>query len=195
MPKKPFIPAGSRPLAFLDVETTGLDTALHEVIEIGILRGEDPAPQEWHSLVKPERLEVAEQRALEINGYATNPDRWNGAPTMAEVGAEVVKTLEGCVIIGQNVSYDLDILKRCLQRAGVDVSALPWRKLDTMTLSYEHLIPLGLQGLGLQAVRRFLGWSEEGAHTAMGDVRDTRNLFHLLLRATQEDLKKLVRQG
>lgn len=49
-----------------------------------------------------------------------------------------------------------------------------------MTLAYEHLVPKGLGSLSLDRIRGFLGWSHDGAHTAMVDTRDCRRLFHEL---------------
>ena len=187
----PFVPAGKRPLAFLDCETTGLDTYHHEVVEIGIIREDlDGTLTEWHTLVKPERPEKGEEIALKISGYAENPDRWNKAPLMADIGAEVLTQLKGCVIVGQNVSYDLAILEQCLKRSGVNTEMLPYHKIDTVTLIFEHLVPCGLGALSLGKAFKFLGWTQDNAHTALGDARDVHRLYHTLIRASNEDRKR-----
>jgi hypothetical protein len=41
------------------------------------------------------------------------------------------------------------------------------------------LYPLGLKSTGMDAIREFLFWDTEGAHTAMKDARDVMNLFEL----------------
>lgn len=166
-------------LAFIDTETTGLDPSKHEVIEIAFHIVEDGKLLHWfQSKIRPQRIEDADQKALEINGYAANSESWSQAPTMEEVGPVILPLLRGCILVGHNVSFDEEFLKQNLQRASV-LGKIPYHKIDTVTLVYEHLFPLGLQKASLDSVRDFLGWPKEGAHTAMRDVSDTRNLFEL----------------
>lgn len=166
-------------LVFIDTETTGLDPSKHEIIEIAFQVVEEGRVLHWfQSKIRPQKIEDAEQKALEINGYAANPDAWSQAPTIAEVGPVIIPLLTGCILVGHNVSFDEEFLKQNLKRAGVP-GKIPYHKIDTVTLAYEHLFPLGLQKSSLDSVRDFLGWSKEGAHTAMKDVSDTRNLFEL----------------
>jgi DNA polymerase III epsilon subunit-like protein len=97
--------------------------------------------------------------------------------------------LEGCILAGHNVGYDADILKANLERTNIPMRRFPWHKLDTVTLAYEHLVPLGVPNLKLTSCCDFIGvrLTEEDAHTAMGDVRATRQLYHALARANAID--------
>ena len=170
-------------LAFLDTETTGLSPQKHEILEIALLIEEEgKEPQALHYLIKPERLEDAQPEALKINGYAASPERWKGAPSLKEVGPQLVEALKGAVVVGHNVGFDLSFLEEGLKRSGV-AGRLPYHKIDTVTLVYEHLQPLGLKRVSLDKTREFLGWSKEGAHTALKDAKDAQRLYHLLLRA------------
>jgi len=170
-------------LAFLDTETTGLNPNDHEVIEIAIIVEEEgKEDRAFHSLILPERLARAQPEALRINGYASAPERWEAAPRMAEVGAEIETLLKGAILVGHNVGFDASMLDSSMRRVGLD-PRLPYHRIDTVTLAHEHLRPLGLQKLSLDSIRDFLLWSREGAHTAMKDAQDARRLYHLLLRA------------
>lgn len=172
-----------RPLCFVDTETTGLDPAVAEVIEIAITRREpDGRESRYYTLVAPENIKTASPKALEINGYAENPSRWDKAPLMSEVGPEIIAFLEGGILVGHNVAFDERMLVANLKRAGVP-GRVPYHKIDTVTLVYEHLFPKGLKRASLGSVREFLGWSEEGAHTAVKDVEDAMRLFDLLWRS------------
>ncbi len=167
-------------LAFIDTETTGLDARKHEVIEIAMIIVENGRTiHRFESKIKPVRIELADARALEINGYAKNPQAWDLAPTLKELGPDLALMLEGCVLVGHNVSFDEEFLKQNLIREGVKAK-IPYHKIDTVTLAFEHLRPLGLKRVALDSVRDFLGWSKVGAHTAMKDVEDTKKLFDLL---------------
>ena len=167
-------------LAFVDTETTGLDPDQHEVIEVAIILVQDGKTlHTLHRKIKPQHLELADKKALEINGYAANPDAWALALPMREVGPDIVSLLQGAVLVGHNVGFDEVFLRQNLARAGVK-GKVPFHKIDTVTLAFEHLHPLGLKRVALDSIRDFLGWTKEGAHTALKDTEDTKKLFDLL---------------
>jgi DNA polymerase-3 subunit epsilon len=178
-------PIGDRPLAFLDTETTGLNPQEQEVIEIAVIKEwPDGRLEEWETKIKPQRIETAHPRALAINGYADHPQDWEDAPTFDEVAAVIVAKLDGCVIVGHNPKFDLGFLQAGLDRVGSH-GRLPYHAIDTVTLVYEHLVPKGCPSLSLDVVRKFLGWSHDGAHTALVDTRDCRRLYHELTSAAR----------
>ena len=169
-------------LAFIDTETTGLDPEIAEVIEVAIIRVEPgKIPEYFETRIKPERIEFAHPKALEVNGYAADPSRWDNAPLMSEFGELIVNTLKGCTLVGHNVAFDEAMLNANLQRAGIH-RRVPYRKIDTQMLAMEHLYPLGLERTAMDAVRSFLSWDKEGSHTAMKDAKDARKLFNLTWR-------------
>lgn len=169
-------------IAYIDTETTGLDPRVHEMIEIAII--DDTG--EWSTKIRPVRLDVAEQEALDVNGYT--PAAWADAPLLATVAPEIADRLSGrdLLLCGHNVAFDLSFIVASLERAGVATDRIAWRAIDTMTLAHEHLVP-GLPSLSLDAIRRHLGWSMEGAHSALQDARDARRLHQMLTRATWLD--------
>jgi len=177
------------PIIFVDTETTDLDPNTSAVIEVGMIRREaDGTETRFHTLIKPTEKELADAhpRALEKNGYAADSSRWDDAPAMSEAGPRIVAFAEGAkTICGHNVSFDENMLKAAFKKHGVE-GRIPYRKIDTVTLAYEHLFPLGLGKASLDSVRSFLGWSREGAHTAMKDTEDAMKLFNLLWRMTPE---------
>jgi DNA polymerase-3 subunit epsilon len=169
-------------IAFIDTETTGLDPSRAEVIEFAAVKvSEDGTEEVFHTLVCPQRIDDADVRALEINGYARHPERWDTAPTMAEVGPQILAFLKGTVICGHNVAFDEAMLNANLAKAGAK-GRIPYHKVDTVTLAYEHLVPLGLERLSLDSIRAFLGWSKVGSHTAMKDAEDVQRLYNLTNR-------------
>lgn len=166
----------SKPFAILDVETTGLDPAKHEIIEIAVKSPHGT----FHSLVKPQRLGQAEPKALELNGYAANPDRWHNAPMIEEVLPKVMAHLEGCLMVGHNVSFDKGFLAAAHEQTFG--KGLPfYHAFDTVTLAMEHLPDLGR--FNLNVVCTVLGVTNEGAHTALADVLRCEKVLHKLLMA------------
>jgi DNA polymerase-3 subunit epsilon len=173
-------------IVFIDTETTGLVVGQHEVIEVAIItEHEDGTVERWESKVAPQRIEDAHPRALEINGYT--PEAWEGAPTASEVAPAVSERLKGAVVCGHNVNFDIRFLTALLSNAGIEQELSHRGVIDTITLAHEHLKPTGLRSVSLINCRRWLGWSEAGAHTALADAEAARRLYHSLLRATDED--------
>ena len=169
-------------LAFVDTETTGLNPEIAEVIEIAIIRVEPGSPPTYYqTLIRPERIELAHPKALEINGYAANSERWDDAPLMSDVGDFIVDTLKGFTLVGHNIAFDETMLNANLYRASIH-RRVPYRKIDTQMLAMEHLYPLGLKRTSMDSIRTFLDWDAEGAHTAMKDAKDAKKLFDLLWR-------------
>ena len=171
-------------LIFIDTETTGLKAGKHEVIEIAILtETPDGEVEEWSTKIKPRRIEEAHPKALEINGYAANSEAWDDAPDLSEVAPIVAEKLRKGTIIGHNPKFDIRFVEAMLKEAGIE-SRISHHVVDTVTLAHEHLTPCGIKNRKLDTIRDFFGWSAENAHTAMQDVRDTRYLYHKLIRAT-----------
>lgn len=185
-----FIPVGRRPLAFIDTETTGLNAAVHEVIDVAVVFDRDVAERlrlrdltfqddyaYFATRIKPERLEVAEEKALEVNGYTA--EGWASASDAVSAVKVLQVILKDVVCCGHNVGFDTDFLQNTIRRTGSSFR-MDYHKVDTVTLAYEHLIPAGLERLSLDTIRDFLGWPKDGGHAALKDALDARRLYKLL---------------
>ena len=73
------------PWSSLDLETTGLDPLIHEVIDIGAVRV-DQATLEieatFSAKIQPLHIELASPIALEVNGYT--PEAWKHAVNQSD---------------------------------------------------------------------------------------------------------------
>lgn len=166
------------PLLFVDIETTHLASTTGEIIEIAIIKEHrDGKIEHFHSKVKPSHIHTASPRALEVNHYI--PLEWKDAPTWKEVAPVVAKWLNYGVIVGHNVSFDWNYIDHHCRLAKVE-QRISFSKIDTQSLCWEHL---PVRGVSMDRIRRFFGWSMEGAHTAMKDAEDCRRLFHTLSRS------------
>jgi DNA polymerase-3 subunit epsilon len=167
-------------MIYLDTETTGLDPLQgHEIIEIAIVTDYDDGTTEyWECKIKPRRLDLADPRALEVNGYSQ--ELWKDAKDMRDAIIDIGVRLQKGLVVGYNPHFDWQFIKHHLRAYGLEPSHRI-RLIDTMVLVHEHLTPKGLRGLSLDAVRDFLGWEKSHAHTAMGDTLDCRKLYNMLL--------------
>ncbi len=171
------VPLLQRPLAFLDVETTGLKPGHHEITEIAIDHSKYGT---WSCRVRPRFLDRAEQRALEIQGF--NETDWEGAPTFGAVAGKIIEWTENTILIGHNIAgFDIPMLHGCFEMAELSSRDISRAVVDTMTLAIEHLVPKGLKSLSLRAVCDFLKISNEGEHTALADVMRVKDVYEKLV--------------
>lgn len=186
------IPLANRPLAFVDTETTGLDPTKHEVIDVAVVFDREVAERlkiphltyedayaYFSSKVRPERIEDAEPKALEVNGYT--PEAWVDAPSRAEVAAKLIQILPDTLMCGHNVNFDKSFIQAMIRAAGFDFR-VDYHSIDTQTLAYTKLVSKGLTRLRLDAIREHLGWPTKGGHAALKDALDCRKLYHTLVQ-------------
>ena len=151
------------------------------MIEIAIIIVNDEGKKQWwHKRIAPNHIATADPVALEINKYSA--EQWADAPTFANIADVLGIMLDGGVLIGHNVAFDIDFIQRAFKRCNHRVPRL--RGVDTITLVHEHLTPLGCPGLSMDTVRQYLGWVRPTAHTATTDVYDVYTLYNLLVRAS-----------
>ena len=168
---------------FVDCETTGLDPKKHEIISICMMTYEgSECIDRWAALIHPQKIETADPKALEINGYCKAA--WTGAWEMGaaiQMIAQKMKQPDTC-FVGYNPGFDMSFIRTALESYGYKLKRL--RMIDVMTLVNEHLIPLGLHSMSLDNTRRFLGMSLDANHTALQDTKDTIQIYFMLSRAT-----------
>lgn len=171
-------------LAFIDIETSGLDPHKHEILSFAAIVRSPLGDRAAHFKIRPEHIETAEAQALSVNGYT--PEKWADAISTDVAAPAIEHALERSILVGHNVAFDIafirEFLKKyrpeSLQRLG------RMRSLDTMTLAYEHLAPCGLDSLSLMDICNFLGISNEGEHDALTDVRRCMSVYDTLLRSS-----------
>lgn len=175
----------SEQVMWFDTETTGLDTSLCGIVEVGaIFQNPGQKTQKFEQLANPFASADGSARAVEVSDYAF---RVNGIdkeslgqhPSIDNVVTELDSFVQDkCVIAGWNVSgFDIPMLKAAYERAG-----LRWRYhyhvIDVMNVAkwMQHMGKLRSHKMGLQAVAEFLGIdsSQYGdAHRALADVWTT----------------------
>ena len=163
---------------FIDIETTGLNPAVHEIIEIALIIEGEEGLHRFSTKIKPKFIEHAEPRALEVNGFSF--EEWRDAPYDMEVAEEIASLIQGCTLIGHNVNFDAEFLEEMLHKCGCKYAPRR-RKIDTITLAHEHLYFWPAHSLS--SLRLFFGISTIGEHRAMKDCQDMRDIYYRLLRA------------
>ena len=179
-----------RNLAFIDLETTGLDPDRHEIIEVGgIIVRQSVGPngerlfeviEEFEYKVKPEHLETAEPEALRINGY--NDLEWLFAAELKAVMQIIADKTMDCVMVGQNVFFDWSFLKEAFAKTGV-VNRMHFQRLDLISMVFaKHHDDEALERFNLGALAKYFGVENEKAHSALADIRATFEIYKKLLK-------------
>ncbi len=108
----------SLPVAFIDVETTGLDPAVNRIAEIGVVTVDGDDAAEWTTFI------------AQPNGQSRRPGSADGlvepseiaTPCFKDIAVELEKRLAGRLLIAHNARFDYAFLKAEFQRVRVDFS-------------------------------------------------------------------------
>ena len=161
-----------RPLVFLDTETTGVKADRDRIVELAVLRIA-PDGEVFERMRRYNPGIPIPQEATEIHGI-TDADVAD-EPSFRRTAVSLSKLLAPCDLAGFNLrGFDLPILLEEFRRAGVrfDVEG---RRLIDMQVIFHTEEPRDLSA----AVGKYLGRDHDpdDAHTAMGDVRATAEVF------------------
>ena len=109
-----------RPLAFVDLETTGATATADRITEIGIVEVDaDGTVREWQQLVNPGmRIPPFIEQLTGISNEMVA-----AAPPFEAVAAEAMKRLEGRLFIAHNARFDYGFLKNEFKRLDVTFRA------------------------------------------------------------------------
>ena len=152
-----------RPLAVIDLESTGVDAARSRVVEVAVVKlTPGKAADVFHRLVNPRGPIPA--AATAVHGVADADVA--AAPTFAETAPELAALLGGCDLAGFGAATsDLPLLAAEFARSGVRFAVSGRAVLDALDL-YRRLEPRDLA----HAVRLYLGRGHAGAHSALADA-------------------------
>jgi|SRR3989344_1900584 len=176
-------------LAFIDLETTGLNLDRHEIIEIGcVVARQVPQPGRGAALeiiseldlkVKPEHLETAEPEALRINGY--NDSDWLFAVSLEQAMKALVEKTNGAMMISHNITFDWPFLQHAFAKTKVLNKMLSVR-LDLLSMAFAKLYHKEeVQRFNLKFLADYFGIKNENAHTAMSDIKASIEIYKKLL--------------
>ena len=150
------------PVAFVDLETTGMTASGDRVTEVGIVRIDGGRATEWTSLVNPEcSIPPAIQALTGITHSMVA-----GAPTFADIASEVATRIAGCVFVAHNARFDYGFLKHEFGRLGQAFTA---KVLCTVKLSRRLFADAARHNLDSLIERH--GLSSDDRHRALGDAR------------------------
>jgi DNA polymerase III subunit epsilon len=171
---------GDRPLAVVDLETTGFAPGGERgdrVVEVAVVRvaPDGRIEDEWVTLLDPGR----DVGPTWVHGISQAMVA--GAPDFASVAGELLDRLAGAVVVAHNAAFEDGFLSWEFTHAGLDVPPLP--ALCTMRLARQVVESPNYK---LATLCETFGLVNDGAHSALGDARVTATLARSLLERGPE---------
>ena len=175
----------------VDIETTGLDSLIDEIIEIGALKVvNNEIVDSFTSLVKPE--ERIDDFIVELTGI-TN-DMVKGAPKINEVLPEFIDFLGNSIILGHNIHFDVNFL----YDAANWLIKMPISNDIVDTLRLSRKLVKNIENHKLKTLTEYFNISVEPNHRAVNDCYATLEVYRNiceLIKTTGIVLKDLAYQG
>lgn len=163
----------SRPIVFLDFETTSKQVANARIVQIATVKlGMDGKTEEKTYLINPQIPIPAESTAI----HGITDEMVKNEPTFKSFAKSFLKYLDGCDLAGYNSDrFDIPILVLELERSGLEFPDDPERSFMDI-YKYETVKnPNTLANVYL----RYTGEELKGAHDALADTKATvAVLFH-----------------
>ncbi|PCJ82798.1 MAG: DNA polymerase III subunit epsilon [Flavobacteriales bacterium] len=169
----------SSPLAFFDLETTGVNVASDRIVEYSVLKINPDGSQE----IKTQRINPTvpiPATSSEIHGIYDIDVK--DAPTFNEIAAELNEFLANCDLAGYNSNkFDVPLLLEEFLRAGMEFDIKNRKLVDVQNIFHK------MEQRTLVAAYKFYCNKElTDAHSAEADIKATHEVFEAQLERYEE---------
>jgi DNA polymerase III epsilon subunit family exonuclease len=156
-----------RELVVIDVETTGTDAKMSDLIEVAAVKVQGTKViDRWSTFVNPGRPIVGNQ----MHGI-TDKDI-QGAPSPKEAADKLLAFVGDAMVVGHNVGFDLGFIEEAV---GDGFRFKPGTYLDTLVIAREGYP--GAESYKLGDLARFFGVELAQGHRALPDAEATADLL------------------
>jgi DNA polymerase III epsilon subunit family exonuclease len=156
-----------RELVVLDVETTGTDPKMSDLLEVAAVKIKGTKiVDRWSTFVNPGRPIVGNQ----MHGITDKDVK--GAPSPKEAADKLLDFVGDATIVGHNVGFDLGFIE---EAKGDGFRFKPGSYLDTLVIAREGYP--GAESYKLPDLARFFGIELSQGHRALPDAEATANLL------------------
>jgi DNA polymerase-3 subunit epsilon len=175
-----------KPIIFFDIESTGVETESARIVELACIKYNPDGTQEEKTIKVNPTIPIPLE-ASEVHGITDEDVK--DLPTFTQYAQAIRKWFDGCDLGGFNSNnYDVPLLSAEFERSGL--KGVNWNPnlVDVLTL-YRHLFPNTLS----EVYKRLTGKELEGAHSAVEDIRGTKDIldiiFPLLVEQTETQIE------
>ncbi len=160
----------SRPLAFFDLETTGLSISNDRIVEISIMKVFPDRDSETKTLRLNPEIPISEE-ASAIHGISNEDVK--DQPTFKDMAGEFETFLDNCDLAGYNlIKFDIPLLVEEFLRADIDFDVKGRYIIDVQNI-FHKMEPRTLKG----AYKFYCKKELENAHSAEADNIATYEVF------------------
>lgn len=157
-----------------DLETTGLDPSISEIIEIGAVKIEKGKEvEEFHTLVRP-RANIS-QVSSEITGITM--DMLTDKPPLEEVLPEFLEFIGDSVLVAHNANFDYRFIRYWIKK----LTGEEWQHCYIDTLALAKAL-LDMRSYSLDKITEKLNLGSFNHHRALDDAKMTAKIFLNFLR-------------
>ena len=156
-----------RELVVIDVETTGTDPKMSDLLEVAAVKIKGTAVVDrWSTLVDPGRPIIGNQ----MHGITDKDVK--GAPSPKEAAEQLLKFVGDAKVVGHNVGFDLGFIE---EARGDGFRFAPGSYLDTLVIAREGYP--GAESYKLPDLARYFGIELAQSHRALPDAEATASLL------------------
>ena len=155
-----------RPLAFFDLETTGVNVATDRIVEISILKAMPDGTEQVKTIRINPGIPIPLESSL-IHGIYDEDIK--NAPTFGQAGEELARFLDNSDLAGYNSNrFDIPVLMEEFLRVGIDFDIENRHFVDVQNIFHQ------MEQRTLKAAYQFYcGKVIENAHSAEADIKAT----------------------
>jgi DNA polymerase-3 subunit epsilon len=176
-----------RPIAFIDLETTGINISTDRIVEISVLKITPGGKEEWMTTrVNPEM--AIPPKSTVIHGISDADVATS--PTFREIAKNLASFLEGCDLAGYNaLKFDIPVLAEEFLRVNVDFNFRKRRYVDVQVIFHKK------EQRTLAAAYQFYCKKDlQNAHSSRADTSATYEVLKAQLERYNDldnDIEKL----
>jgi DNA polymerase-3 subunit epsilon len=155
-----------RPIAFIDLETTGINVSSDRIVEISVLKIYPNGKEEWMSnRINPEMPIPPKSTAI----HGITDEDVADSPTFKEIAKKLTAFLEGTDLAGYNaIKFDIPVLAEEFLRANIDFNFHKRKYVDVQVIFHKK------EQRTLAAAYQFYCNRElENAHSSKADTEAT----------------------
>jgi DNA polymerase III epsilon subunit-like protein len=175
---------------FFAIETTGFGTTNARIVQVGWVVTDElgRTVSENEYIIRPEGYTIP-GGAARVHGITTEHAKANGVNPIVALGNLAKDCQSVRYVVAHNATYELMVLRREMQEAGIEDPFLDKTALCTMQISTEYCaLPKSDGGWGYRPPKlnelytHLFGGSFENSHNALTNARACKQCFGQLLR-------------